>query len=145
MTQTKYKGDNMDVIRLRTLTEKSTLGFGKFADMSVGQVIALNKTTYLRWCYYNLSGISFSDDVLKKIYLPDSFKIEKPGINPTLGQKLSDDNFKSLHLFKKLHVKKKTRCVAKNRMRLVTSTFNIKHSQLTSKNRGHDQSGKIIL
>jgi len=69
----------MDVILLRKLSSKSLLGFGKYADMTVSQVIAINKKIYLKWCYYNLSNISFIDEILDELYIIGDYVIEKPG------------------------------------------------------------------
>ena len=57
----------MDVPLLRTLSFKSKLGFGKYADMTVYEIINLDKSDYLRWIYYNVNGISFNNEVLFKI------------------------------------------------------------------------------
>lgn len=80
----------MDVPLLRKMTEKSVLGFGKFADCRVGDVIKLNHTRYLRWCYFNLAKISFVDEVMTKIKLLPEFQIEKPGTNPEKGKELDE-------------------------------------------------------
>ena len=72
----------MDTIRLRTLTLKSVVGFGKYTDSTVGQVLGLNRTGYLRWIYYNMSGISFMPEVLEKIFIHPWDEIDKPGKDP---------------------------------------------------------------
>jgi len=79
---------------LRKLSFKSILGFGKYGEWSVQKVIELRKKAYLRWVYYNLNGISFLDDVLKEIGIIGDdydYTIEKPGSDPELGEKLSQD------------------------------------------------------
>ena len=81
----------MDVTILRILTEKSIIWFGKWEGYSVGQMIGLKHTAALRWIYYNCSKVSFVDEVLDKIYIRyDEYKIEKPGKNPELCQKLKN-------------------------------------------------------
>jgi hypothetical protein len=63
----------------RKLTEKSVLGFGKYCDYSVGQVLSLEEHHYLRWVYYNCSNINFFEDVLIQIGIKENNHIEKPG------------------------------------------------------------------
>jgi hypothetical protein len=72
----------MDVIKLRILTRKSLLKFGMYATLGVQQVIDLRHFRYLRWCYFNISGISFTDDILEEIHISEQYKIEKPGTDP---------------------------------------------------------------
>lgn len=81
----------MDVIRLRTLTRKSVLGFGLYKDSTVGQVLDAGHTRYLRWIYYNMSMISFVDEILYEIHAFE--RIEKPGKDPDLGDRMSDQIF----------------------------------------------------
>ena len=72
----------MDRVTLRTLTFKSTLNFGKYADYTVQQVIDQNPIDgiqYLVWIYYNSSNISFHSDVLERLGISEDFKIKKPG------------------------------------------------------------------
>lgn len=81
----------MDVLRLRTLTYKSILGFGKYADFTVKHILDLNHTRYLRWVYYNCDMISFTDEILDRIYVIKELRIEKPGKNPELGKKIDNN------------------------------------------------------
>ena len=72
----------MDRVALRTLTFKSTLNFGKYADYTVQQVIDQNPIdgiNYLVWVYYNSSNISFNIEVLSKLGINEDIKIKKPG------------------------------------------------------------------
>lgn len=68
---------------LRTLTEKSKFGFGKYAQRTVAEVLHNGNREYLFWVYYNCSNITFTDELLDKINLTAS-RIEKPGKNPEL-------------------------------------------------------------
>ena len=81
---------------LRTLTGKSSLGFGTYAEIPVQRIIDQTHTRYLRWVYYNCSFINFTDDVLKQIYVEGDNKISKPGTNKALGERLDDIMFASL-------------------------------------------------
>lgn len=74
----------MDVILLRKLTEKSLLKFGKYKDLTVMELLNIRKHPYIRWVYYNMSNITFTDEVLQKINIFDRDKIKKPGVNPEM-------------------------------------------------------------
>ena len=93
----------MDVIRLRTLTMKSTLWFGKYEGMTIFQIISLNHTRYLRWIYFHNEIVNFTEDVLEAIHLRfEKDRIEKPGRDPEKFKKQSNritaatDDFKVL-------------------------------------------------
>lgn len=77
-----------EAILLRTLTPKSILWFGKHEGKSVRQIIDLRDSQYIRWIYYNVAGVSFTDEVLDMIKLPQEYEINKPGIDVDLGEKV---------------------------------------------------------
>ena len=81
----------VDVTLLRTLTEKSQLKFGKYADSTVKEVINSRHLGYLRWCYFNCSKISFIEDILEELKISENYRIEKPGKNLELGEKLDEE------------------------------------------------------
>jgi hypothetical protein len=72
----------MDVPLLRTLTEKSTITFGKYGLSTVGHILNLRNFGYLRWLYYNVEGITFTNEVLEKIHIYPPDRINKPGKDP---------------------------------------------------------------
>jgi len=67
-----------DVILLRKLAFKSQLNFGKYADLTIQQLLDLGKKKYLRWVYFNCSNISFIDDILELINIYEEYRIPKP-------------------------------------------------------------------
>jgi len=73
---------------LRTLTEKSTLGFGKYSDLKVGDLIVSKKQSYLIWVYYNCSMIDYNAEVLQLLHIDEEWQIDKPGIEPGKDQEL---------------------------------------------------------
>jgi len=79
----------------RILTLKSRLKFGNYAQDTVKSVIGIGKKSYLRWAYYNLSHISFTDDILDEIDIPIEKRISKPGKNPVMGAELADEIIES--------------------------------------------------
>jgi len=66
------------MILLRKMTEKSTMNFGKYSELTVRQVIDIN-TSYIVWSYYNSSKITFVDELLDEINISAEHRIEKPG------------------------------------------------------------------
>ena len=63
------------ITKLRILTKKSKLLFGKYHDFTVHDVLIMN-SKYIVWAYYNKELISFSDDILEEF---DIIPIKKPG------------------------------------------------------------------
>ena len=59
----------------RICTEKSVLGFGRYRDLLVGQIIQLDPS-YIAYVYYNVNKVSFHKDILEALKLTP---IEKPG------------------------------------------------------------------
>ena len=130
---------------LRTLTEKSILGFGKYSDMRVGEVLKMSSgTNYLRWVYYNLSMINFCDLVLYELYIHTDLIIKKPGKNPDLYIEVFEKRIAtSLNGHKgccqHIIMKAKLRTRRKGNYMLFKSTDKIKFSKGNQawKNQGH--------
>ena len=129
----------MDRLLLRTLAKKSILGFGKYADMTIKNLLDLNRTTYLRWIYYNMDMISFSNEILEEIKISDDFKIQKPGKAPEKHDLLNDilwDKIGSFNKFKQeSHRKKVRKARAVNRSIVDKKRFS--KANLTRINHGH--------
>ena len=68
------------VTTLRVLTKKSKIGFGRNADLTVADVIIIDKS-YIAWMYYNMANISLRDDILEELRME---KVDKPGKNEEL-------------------------------------------------------------
>lgn len=79
----------MDYTLLRKLTRKSILGFGKYTDLRVSDMLALRRTRELRWIYYNCSKLTFMDDILDEILIHESYRITKPGKDSDLHLELN--------------------------------------------------------
>ena len=67
----------MDVVRLRTMTEKSVFQSGKYEGLSVHQVLSLNRD-YLAYAYYTYEGISFCNEILERLGITEDLRIPKP-------------------------------------------------------------------
>lgn len=121
-------------ILLRTLTGKSVLWFGKYNGVKVQQVIDLRSHTYLRWIYYNITGITFTDDILKELTITENRKIKKPGIAPEMHDKVMEENKEPMHLFTKGHMNRMVKIRAKCKLAKTYNSVNFKKSQLQAMN-----------
>lgn len=102
-------------ILLRKLTEKSCLQEGKYANVPIGQLLQLGHTAYLRYVYFTFSMITFTDDILDRIYLNEEYRIEKPGKAPEMVEFLNKKLYRCMDLKKKSHVNKKYNAIKKDR------------------------------
>ena len=65
----------------RVLTYKSKLGFGKWKDYTVQELIDLNKKDILISPYFKLSSITYIEEILIELGIKNEYRIEKPSIN----------------------------------------------------------------
>jgi len=79
-------------MRLRKLTRKSIIGFGRYEILTIGEILIMHKDAYLRWVYYNASHINFFNDILTEIGIHEKIRIDKPGTNPDLREKCHNEN-----------------------------------------------------
>ena len=63
------------VTKLRILTKKSKFDFGRYVGYTIGDAMVANRT-YIPYVYYNISSISFCDEILDEL---DIIRIDKPG------------------------------------------------------------------
>lgn len=69
----------MSNLLLRKMTRKSIIGFGNYKDLTVQNLMDLQKHDELLSIYYNLEKIDFDDDVKFELCLYDYRQIPKPG------------------------------------------------------------------
>lgn len=124
----------MDVVRLRKMTRKSVMGFGKYEDSTVGHLIDYQKTPYLRWVYYNNSNIDFMPDVLDEIHIPEEYRIPKPGKAPEMTEIVYQANQEKLSGLKKHIHKIKVRRSNRVKDRLIKMRSNESKIRLRAKN-----------
>lgn len=79
-----------DRILLRMLTFKSKLGFGSASEeeLTVEEAIRLEHNFKLIKAYYGLSKIGFTNEVLTRLGIPKDSRIDKPGKDEALGDKV---------------------------------------------------------
>jgi len=127
------------------MTRKSIMGFGysDVRDLSVGQLIIMNKHKQLISAYYGLDKISFIEEVLLDIGITKDLRIEKPGkvnieeLNNRI--KLAMNNVYSNRTEKEIihakYVKKIKKRVAKNKS-IKSINFSNGKLNLQRKNQG---------
>ena len=105
----------MSVLKLRTLTKKSKLGFGKYSEHTIDELIKRMRP-YLVWVYYNASNITFTEDILKNdLGIFEDKLIDKPGKKPELYTITSAVPTRTLKAYKiKSHNKKEMRTTMRN-------------------------------
>jgi len=129
----------MEITLLRKMARKSPLTFGQYADNTVQDLISLKKYGYLRWVYFNSSRITFMDDILEKINIPEDFRIEKPGTCSEKHEELNEILQSRMHGLSRHIMKLK----AKKNMRIKHTAIGKQGSgrftkdSLQKKNHGH--------
>lgn len=78
----------MSRLLLRTMTLKSKIGFGKFKETTVGQLITIRNFKHLIDIYFNCELITFDKEVIEILQLDNPLlAIEKPGKDVEKGKK----------------------------------------------------------
>ena len=90
--------------------------FGKFADLTVLELLNINKKNYLRWVYYNCSMITFCDDILDVVNILPEFRIAKPGKDEGLFNELATNTFQEFSPLLKLKIKSHSKKIAKQKL-----------------------------
>ena len=108
--------------------------FGKYNGLKVQQIIDLHEKDYIRYLYYNFSGITFTEEVLNEISITEERVIVKPGIAPDMHQRVFDENRKSMHLFTRMSNDKKIDTHAKIRFFNTCRSVHFTKSQLQAVN-----------
>lgn len=77
---------------LRTLTKKSKLGFGKWKDYTVQELLDLKKNLVLISAYYKLTSINYIEDILIELKITEYYRIKKPSANKEMYYKFLNEN-----------------------------------------------------
>ena len=91
-------------VNLRKLTRKSRLGFGyrEIKDITIQDIMIMNKHKELIKIYFGLGKINFTDDILDELGISEDMRIEKPG-------KIEDYDKRDIQVAKALKVVKERR------------------------------------
>ena len=120
---------------LRTMTRKSLMKFGDYADYTVDQLLQLKYYSYLRWVYYNCANVTFTIDVLELLYI-DQMQIDKPGKDARTFRAVQDFQNQFIPFKVKKHFKKRDKQSFKFNLAVLSQMdYNLKcHQQ--AKNHG---------
>lgn len=131
-----------DVVLLRKLTRKSVMNFGKYFDLTVQQCIDTKKKQYLIWVYFNMSNISFVDELLDELKIPMEYRFDKPNKNPELGKKLKAIFLESTPEWLQLKVDKKAKRLSDVRSMKSELYDDMKNSKINLMNRNRATKNK---
>lgn len=73
-------------MHFRKLTEKSGINFGNHKDWTVADMIKHGRIIELVDMYFNLSHITFFDDILETLKITSEWRIDKPGTDKDKGR-----------------------------------------------------------
>ena len=90
--------------------------FGKHSASTVWEIInVLGDIDYLHWVYYNMSNISYHEDILQEIGIVN--RIEKPSKNPELYIHIHKSKYiEGLSIPKACHFKKMAKDTKKRKV-----------------------------
>ena len=124
-------------ILLRTMTRKSTFSGGQYNGVTVQSVINLGITgkEYVIYSYFQMSMISFADDILLELGITEEFKINKPGKDITAKWKYKDATYTEQDRLENWKWKNKHNCdTAKHNKRRDSVMFNKKNLMANNHN-----------
>lgn len=81
------------IARLRTLTKKSKLKFGKNPELTVQRMLDLYRHKELINYYFTKSSINFTDDILDELKITKEYRIEKPSIDWSMYGKFNKNSY----------------------------------------------------
>ena len=129
----------MDRVLLRKLAWKSKLGFGKFADLTIHDIMIV-EPYYLAWVFYQFEMIDFIDEIKEQLQL---IPIAKPGAEPdklrewkiTQSEQYTDEERMHNRMIRAR--KRKAQKVACLMAAKKLERFSARKSVLQAKNHGH--------
>ena len=77
---------------LRTLTRKSKLGFGKWKDYTVQELLDLKKHKVLISPYFKITSINYIEEVLNELKITEKYRIKKPSSNKEMYYPFLNEN-----------------------------------------------------
>lgn len=76
---------------LRVLTKKSKLGFGKYKHQTVQFMLDNMRKQRLISPYFNLTSITYTEEILNELGITKEWRIEKPGSDKEMYAKFIKD------------------------------------------------------
>lgn len=137
----------MDIVKLRKLTRKSVIPFGKWKGFTVQYVIERKKSA-LWYLYYNVEWITFTDEILEEIYIGEHRRIQKPGIDRAGVSRIfaeikaskSPNKYAAANAIQKRIIEKNEKASARKRLSRAVRDEEKTRLQLQAINHGHKKS-----
>ena len=82
----------MDVLRLRTMTLKSSFNGGTYKDIPMRILLDMGKKAYIVVKYYQYDTINFNEEMLELLQITSELQISKPGHNMKMYDKWKEVN-----------------------------------------------------
>ena len=102
---------------LRIMTRKSKIGFGKYKDKTVQEMLDLRHFRDLISSYYKLTSINYTEDILNELKITEQYRIEKPSANKEMYYKfLKENNYKPKSSGRADKLKKESGAFSKRRL-----------------------------
>lgn len=125
----------------RICTRKSSIDFGKYAGLRVGDIINLDPS-YIPFLYYNASMISFAKDILEEFEITE---ISKPGVSEegwkAYKRKMWKDKYDGLDEETFMHARHSEKCRVRREAKAIAIRSEIFHKEskavLQARNHGH--------
>jgi hypothetical protein len=129
------------ILLLRKLTRKSKMGFGQYRDLTVQDLLDQKRGLHIVAAYYALGNITFEDDILDELGIPEDERINKPGKDLEMRTKAVKGFYERLNKGKSLlekfkeiaHRRKEKRLYAQ----LVAAKMTPCRAKLQGLNHGH--------
>lgn len=129
----------MSAILKRKMTLKSKLGFGRYNDMRVSDIINIKNhagTQYLIWVYYTMKNMDFEEETLMRLRITPKFRIEKPGFSKKMMLVMKDEMFTEKE--KEMMLKEKNFAMAQSYAEFrEKDRLNFSNKKLQARNHGH--------
>lgn len=122
-------------MHFRRLTLKSGINFGNHADYTVEELIKRGKHIALIDFYFNLSHITFFDDVLDILKITPEWRIQKPGIDKEKGHEFKHSVYSDEMAIRSRKYEKMIRSDARETLKYMAAVTNDKQYNKT-KNQG---------
>lgn len=120
------------------MARKSMFQEGRYAGLTVQDLINSGNKCFLRFVYYNYSMISFLPDILEEIGIKEEYKINKPGKDLGMFNFVRDSINSKIGGLKKYRFKQHRKKVEK--AKLISRSKSIMYSEtkgyLQAKNHG---------
>jgi hypothetical protein len=113
-------------MHFRKLTFKSFIGFGNLKDHRVSDCIRRGKAIALTYIYFNLSHITFMDDVLEALKITPEWQINKPGVDKERGREFRETVYPDIMAQREASYAKMKRDKSIEKLRFINSATNDK-------------------